>query len=1068
MGEYNPHVPQILGQEWVPIRDEDATFSPSINSMETGHAFRTTQSRILQSMRYYVDDAASATTDQVFTTAIYARGTEAATGPIQRVLIPVNNGGITGSGVTFNSAIDVASALTSADDQASIRFAESGVTLQKVGMFFATNSYPQLNGKRILAVNFRYVFGMDPRAIATTNLPSFLTLVASNGGEVYGNLSDDQGPFDPVTGSSISKYGLIRMGEINPCVDTTSAFINRTSERLPWNWAGLQRLEASAANRLQFLLTVQLNFDGNTDGTTAYFSYAALEVLFCEERRLIIASGKRSVASSASVNDLLFTGIGVSTQPARAIGTYALNPTLPAGDYVVTVSSPELGTYMSDPQFPELNALREYYAIPTHPGVQVNIPAPVDETKVGLTFASEQTHVLPQISVHTSGGPLTEVHAYGRQAVAQVYGTITATQEILDSAAGASYTWPQVRYYARRFGNTTAPLLLDSPTITGAGNRVSITPGEWDALDEIIDGWKEVTLRFPTPPAMGAGTNPQWRWSSAGELAGNRWEVLGCIAPALSGTPGNLFSQVPSPHQLSSATYGAPNSGATINMGWMPQYAPAVTATSDDQTTDAVLIFSQDPPAITGFSVIQTSQAISGIGFDCGSEPCCIPSAIWYHRLRWSAPTGSTVLLDTFSRSATGWGTADSGQTYTDAGGTVPGNYIVNGTNGTHVLDGVANVNRLSTISGSFTDLHLKVKGSINVAVAGASMRTSIVVRYTDANNFDVVDFRWATNGNLEIVIANVAAGVQTALTNVNAGAYLFGQQWYFDVDVNGTQIRAKAWPVDSPEPSFYQAQAATSITSGGYGIRSIRSTGNTNTDAIASYDDFTVSPSTWNFGSYELQRFDDIDNEWQTIMLATNPAVTGFSDFEARVGILSSYRIRLNNVYNFSGPWSSTVTETVDEPGVTIGTNCSDGHLLIFTSNSRQDGSINLAHSSIWEGTVNEDFEFPEAGDVVLQKMYGKDFVTAFRPLERGGERFTRTILVQAAAIAPETLADFTDLRDMAWDTVPYICVRDEDGNRWYATIIVPSGRVQLNRTLYMAPVSIIEVTDEAFPVDP
>jgi len=50
----------------------------------------------------------------------------------------------------------------------------------------------------------------------------------------------------------------------------------------------------------------------------------------------------------------------------------------------------------------------------------------------------------------------------------------------------------------------------------------------------------------------------------------------------------------------------------------------------------------------------------------------------------------------------------------------------------------------------------------------------------------------------------------------------------------------------------------------------------------------------------------------------------------------------------------------------------------------------------------------------------------------------------------------------------VPYICVRDEDGNRWLATVLVPSGRVLRDRRLYMAPISVIEVTATPAPVDP
>jgi hypothetical protein len=172
--------------------------------------------------------------------------------------------------------------------------------------------------------------------------------------------------------------------------------------------------------------------------------------------------------------------------------------------------------------------------------------------------------------------------------------------------------------------------------------------------------------------------------------------------------------------------------------------------------------------------------------------------------------------------------------------------------------------------------------------------------------------------------------------------------------------------------------------------------------------------------------------------------------------------------VYDFPGPWSSTITRTLSSPGVTI--ECEDGHLLIFTSNEEQDGSLSLAYSSVWEGgrTVEESFVFPEAQFVQLQAMYNRDFFIAFRPMERGGEQFSRTLLVQAAAISPETLADFTSLRDMAWANVSYICVRDEDGNRWFSTVLVPSGRVLRDRRLYLAPVEVIEVTDTPSEVNP
>ena len=215
---------------------------------------------------------------------------------------------------------------------------------------------------------------------------------------------------------------------------------------------------------------------------------------------------------------------------------------------------------------------------------------------------------------------------YGRQVAAQVYGANTATQDIYDDISGVSATYPWVRYYARRFGDTTIPL-----TLTGvgglSGSTAAITVPEFDALDEILDGWKEITLRFSTPPAMGAvGGFPAWTWSAVGETGGNRWEVLGAAAPSISGVPGSLYTQAPTADRLGVATY-QPTSGDTVELTWMPQgiNGPWVTGATVDAGSDAVLIFAQDMPTVTGFAVVTATQALTGIGQDCGVDPCWYP-----------------------------------------------------------------------------------------------------------------------------------------------------------------------------------------------------------------------------------------------------------------------------------------------------------------------------------------------------------------------------------------------------------------------------------------------------------
>jgi hypothetical protein len=234
------------------------------------------------------------------------------------------------------------------------------------------------------------------------------------------------------------------------------------------------------------------------------------------------------------------------------------------------------------------------------------------------------------------------------------------------------------------------------------------------------------------------------------------------------------------------------------------------------------------------------------------------------------------------------------------------------------------------------------------------------------------------------------------------------------------------------------------------------------------SYDDYALSPSTWTFGAYELQRSDPV-TDWQTIMSASSPAVSGFSDYEARVGQPSQYRIRATNLYGFAGAWSTAVTGTVPEPGVSVSCDTVDtgSGTLIFTSNSEQSGSANLAYVMQFDRTVEEVFAFPEAGTSRLRRRYQRDFFTAFRPTERGGEQFSRVILVQGAAGAVPNMANIRSLRDLAWDDLPYVCVRDELGNRWFSNVAVPDVNIA-QRAAYYARVDIAEVTDTSCEVDP
>lgn len=862
MGSYNPNLPQILGQEWVPIRNEDITFSPAVNSFEIGTEFTLTTSKVLSTGSIFVNEVASAASAQTIWVNVYPASQVGLSGPIRSVIIPCNNGGVTGADITAGGG-SVAAALYSPSDSVDVVVQTPTGSTDYIGMFFATNQYAQLlNGKRILGVSFLYAgYGYSQDVDTGDFIPLDLSEIQPMTVTIRRDSGINLGTYGPLTGF-VTDQGL-GGDSSHPIIELSlgETFPIKTPRPLPLNFDDLASFEASAANRYMLRAEVILDADGNPNNVLR-LAYGALKVYYCEETRVAAAAIGGSIAP--------IINYGTNTSTMYSVPGQTINPVLAAGDYVVTLSAPDMGDldttfFNRQLTYPKLNGLRQAYSISSLPAIRVDIPTPVPD-QIDEQFSVEESVILPQTSLSTSGGILTEVHVYGRQVAAQVFGSVYAQQELLDTPVGGSQEYDFVRFYARRWGNTTVPLTLTGQN-TLAAFSVSITPDEFDDLDEILDGWKEVSLRFDTPPSMGSIGDPSWRFTAAGELAGNRWEILGASAPAVSGVPGNLLNLAPADQQLYTATYFAPT-GATQELEWMPQgigSPPVSGAGVQDDSSDLFLIFSQEPPEVSGFAVTVMSQALSGIGQQCEVDPCCIPSQIFYNKLAW------------------------------------------------------------------------------------------------------------------------------TSLAE--------------DLDPNI-------------------------------------------------------------FGYYQIQRSDEVTTDWQTIMEATEISGFAFNDFEARIGIETSYRIRTINLYGFEGPWSDEVSATIPAPGVAIG--CEGGHLLTFTTNEQQCGSSNLAYSSVWfDDRVSEDFTFPEANFVQLQAMYNRDYFTAFRPLERGGEQFSRTMLVQAAAISPPTLGDFRSLRNMAWESVNYVCVRDEDGNRWFATVTVPNGTVLNSRKLYMASVGIAEVTDVPTPVD-
>lgn len=1096
MGVYNPGLPRILGQEWVPIRDEELTFQPDVTSEEVGYTFSLATPHQLNNARFYINTLPSIQAlSNIAVCNIYPRGYEALSGPIKKVIIPMNNGTLTGNAgfaALSSATASLSDALAFPSDFKNVVFKNPTNGNALSGQFyayFATNDYASiLQGKRILNVSLLYsgyaqMQDDTGRIVAFQRAPAvnwvqstLVSLQALGGGNslTYGaELNSELGSLNGLSNTapdvasgtgtaSGQKIARLNFGDASP-------FNTGSLPNTPWTYSVLRKFDQRNGTDGQVWVVVQVPAPNVTQyPTSAQFvlQYMALEVTYCEETR--VAMGTTNLQYSLGINTIPMVDLNLNT-----------NPILAAGDYTATMGFVSLG----EPGFlagniagelAKMNALREKAAIASLSGVEIDIPFP-SYNRVGDTFSKVTTHVIPQVTLHTSGGPFFETHPYGRQARARVWGNNVAVQNLLDDGVGGLTSFPQVRFYARRWGSTTVPLTLSGLdagglSLPGTSGSYASTPDN-AALDIVsdIDLRAEVTLASWTP--------------SSEQILVAKWT-----------TTGNQRS-----YFLSIEETGK------IVINW-----------SDNGTNDffAVSTVSVTPPSSGRIAVRVTLDVNNGAGGNTATFYTAPSIAGTYTQL--GSPVTQAFITSIFSSTAIlEVGSFTAGTAFLTTG-TIQAARVLNGIGGTEV----ANPNFSSQAAGttSFTDAAGRVwtvNGSAAI-IAGTTGSTvsitpsdfdnlpeildgwrEVTLRFSSVPKMGIVGgsppvWQWSATGELAGNRWEILGAAAPAISGVTGNPYLnpgpasaqLGPATYGQPTA-GSTIQLSWMPGIQPPVSGTTAdpfsdatlifsQDMPTVTGLSVAIANQPLSG-VSLDCVAypwyvptsmAYNQLTWSPTSSStpvtgFAYYELQRMDTIGNAWETIAELTSPSASGFRDYEARVGILNSYRIRSVNSSLFAGSWSSTATSTFTSPGLTGQGINATSRTLMFTSNKGQDGSKTLAYAMAFSSDTTEQFNFPEAGFTQFQFMYGRDYQTAFRPLERGGTVFQRTVLVQAAAISPPTLADFTSLRDLAWASLPYVCVRDEDGNRWYANVNVPQGRVMTNnREIYLADLNIVEVT--------
>lgn len=240
------------------------------------------------------------------------------------------------------------------------------------------------------------------------------------------------------------------------------------------------------------------------------------------------------------------------------------------------------------------------------------------------------------------------------------------------------------------------------------------------------------------------------------------------------------------------------------------------------------------------------------------------------------------------------------------------------------------------------------------------------------------------------------------------------------------------------------------------------------------------------NFGHYEVQR-QETGGDWVVIARLSNRDFQGvrqegnteIHDYDAPLNEPVSYRVRVVGLNGTVGDWSAAVTATqvVESSG--------EGSWGFYTFTSNLDPTLNLLYLDVYDGPeARRRYEVLDAAQTAYDAEYQRDYWVEQRSTELRGVRFSRPLLVNAIAVpsaGKRGLDRFAALRRLQTVTyspaqaidplgqrvIPYVTVRNESGDRFYASVLVPDVEVRQPSNLYFATVTVTELTGTPTPME-
>ncbi len=202
----------------------------------------------------------------------------------------------------------------------------------------------------------------------------------------------------------------------------------------------------------------------------------------------------------------------------------------------------------------------------------------------------------------------------------------------------------------------------------------------------------------------------------------------------------------------------------------------------------------------------------------------------------------SPAVADTFNRTvANGWGTADTGQTWTVVG--TAADYSV-GSGYAAANQPATGIAHLALAPAPTADVDLVVDVASSVLAAGASLFAGPLVRAVDNNNHYSARLDFTTSAGVVMTLRKRVAGVETQLGTYTSGlTHTAGAFYRVRLQMTGAALKARIWLPAAQEPSAWHLEVTdTALTAAAnIGIRCFANTGSTPVNPQLRFDNVQI-----------------------------------------------------------------------------------------------------------------------------------------------------------------------------------------------------------------------------------